>query len=128
MKPLSLQPYRRAAVPLLAVQTADPAGIVRLARREAVNGTTAPLLVWDCIHGIVAGNDEARELADWYGSRKTPAAPAPAPETPGGVEPDDDPAPPPAGEPLRRLQARSRELLRNVCKDVRAGNRLVEVF
>ena len=46
---------------------------------------------------------EARELADWYGSRKTPAAPAPAPETPGGVEPDDDPAPPPAGEAASSL-------------------------
>lgn len=61
---ISLKPYRRAAVPLLAVQTADPAEIVRLAVKEAGgNGKTCPALSWDCIHGIVALNAEAQALA-----------------------------------------------------------------
>ncbi len=60
---ISLLPYRRAAVPLLAVQTADPAEIRRLAVREAKNGTTCPVLGWDCVHGITPLNDEAGPLA-----------------------------------------------------------------
>ena len=60
-------------MPLLAVQTADPAGIVRLALREAVNGTTAPVLLWDCIHGITPGNTAAEELAGQLNQNTAPA-------------------------------------------------------
>lgn len=60
---ITLKPYRRAAVPLLAIQTADPAEIVRLAVKEAANGKACPALSWDCIHGIVALNTEAQALA-----------------------------------------------------------------
>ena len=70
---LSLRPYRRAAVPLLAVQTPDPAEVLRLAIKEASNGTTAPVLQWDCIHGIVAANNEARELEAILNGQQEPA-------------------------------------------------------
>lgn len=68
----SLKPYRRAAVPLLAVQTPDPAEVKRLALAEQ-NGTTYPVLVWDCIHGILPGNDEAKPLADTLNGNQDPA-------------------------------------------------------
>lgn len=58
-----LKPYRRAAVPLLAVQTADPAGVLRACLAQSKNGTTPPVLVWDCMHGIRPANDEAIDLA-----------------------------------------------------------------
>ncbi len=70
---LSLRPYRRAAVPLLAAQTADPAEIVRLAIREAQNGSVSPVLVWDCIHGIMAANQEAQALAGSLNQNAEPA-------------------------------------------------------
>lgn len=61
---ISLRRYRRAAVPLLAIQTADPAEIVKLALSEAVGkDTTYPVLTWDCMHGIRPANSEARSLA-----------------------------------------------------------------
>ncbi len=60
---ISLKRYRYAAVPLLAIQTADPAEIVRLAVKEAANGKACPALRWDCIHGITALNTEAQALA-----------------------------------------------------------------
>jgi len=60
---LSLKPYRRAAVPILAVQTPDPAEVLRLALRESVNGSTSPVLTWDCIHGITPANGEAQIIA-----------------------------------------------------------------
>jgi SpoVK/Ycf46/Vps4 family AAA+-type ATPase len=59
---ISLKTYRRAAVPLLAIQTADPAEIVRLAVSET-NGNGYPVLVWDCIHGITAINETAQPVA-----------------------------------------------------------------
>jgi len=65
---ITLKPYRRAAVPLLAVQTADPAEIVRLAVREASNGQDYPVVVWDCIHGIVPRNEAGQALADMLNS------------------------------------------------------------
>jgi len=70
---LSLKPYRRAAVPLLAVQTPDPMEILRLALREAQNGTTAAVLQWDCIHGIVAANTEAQPIAGDLNGNQDPA-------------------------------------------------------
>jgi hypothetical protein len=60
---LTLKPYRRAAVPLLAIQTADPAEIVRLALSEARNGTETPVLIWDCIHGINPLNGAGQPIA-----------------------------------------------------------------
>jgi len=70
---LSLKPYRRAAVPLLAVQTPDPAEVLRLAIREATNGTTVPILQWDCIHGIIPINNEAQELSATLNANQDPA-------------------------------------------------------
>lgn len=61
---LSFKTYRRAAVPLLAVETADAAGVVKLAVSEAANGAVQPVLVWDCIKGIGAANEPARAIAD----------------------------------------------------------------
>jgi hypothetical protein len=70
---LSLKPYRRAAVPLLAVSTADPAGIVRLALSDCRNGTIAPVLAWDCIHGIRPANEQAQALASQLNGNAEPA-------------------------------------------------------
>jgi hypothetical protein len=69
---ISLKPYRRAGVPLLAIQTADPAEVVRLALTET-NGTTYPVLVWDCIHGLTPVNDEAQEVAPTLNGNMDPA-------------------------------------------------------
>ncbi len=70
---LSLKPYRRAAVPLLAVQTPDPAEVLRLATREATNGTTSPVLSWDCIHGIIPINNEAQVYDQLLNKGQEPA-------------------------------------------------------
>jgi hypothetical protein len=65
---LSLKTYRRAAVPLLAIQTSDPAEVVRLAVNE-VNGNSYPVLVWDCIHGIRPMNSvDAEQVAETLNS------------------------------------------------------------
>jgi len=69
---LTLKPYRRAAVPLLAIQTADPAEIVRLALSET-NGNGYPVLVWDCIHGITPLNENAESVADSLNNSMEPA-------------------------------------------------------
>ncbi len=60
---ITLKSFRRAAVPLLAIQTSDPAEIVSLAVKEAQNGATVPVLRWDCMHGIVPANTEGQVLA-----------------------------------------------------------------
>ncbi|OHB65745.1 MAG: hypothetical protein A2Y76_01580 [Planctomycetes bacterium RBG_13_60_9] len=70
---ISLKSFRRAAVPLLAIQTADPAEIIRLAIREAGgNGTSYPALAWDCIHGIVPLNTESQALANALNDNQPP--------------------------------------------------------
>lgn len=69
---ISLKPFRRAGVPLLAIQTADPAEIVRLALAET-NGTAYPILVWDCIHGITPVNEEARAIGNTLNGDMEPA-------------------------------------------------------
>ena len=81
---ISLKPYRRAAVPLLAVHTADPAEIVRLAVTEANNGRQYPVVAWDCIHGIVPRNESGQVLADALNSDAsgTPMDPAVATSNP----------------------------------------------
>jgi len=68
----TLKPFRRAGVPLLAIQTADPAEIVRLALTES-NGTPYPVLAWDCIHGIVAMNAEAQNIGAELNGNLEPA-------------------------------------------------------
>jgi hypothetical protein len=69
---ISLKPYRRAGVPLLAIQTADPAEVVRLAVTEQ-NGTTKAVLSWNCIHGIEPLNDEGQEIASTLNMGQDPA-------------------------------------------------------
>jgi len=61
---LQLNKYRKAAVPLLAVQTADPANVMRAATRAATNGSTGPVLRWDLIHGLRPATDPAAPIAD----------------------------------------------------------------
>ena len=70
---LSLKPYRRAAVPIVAVHTPDPAEVTRLALREATNGNTSPVLQWDCIHGILPLNIEAQDLCNNLNGNTDPA-------------------------------------------------------
>lgn len=69
---ISLKKFRQAAVPLLAVQTADPAEIVRTAVKEASNGTTSPVLRWDCMHGLCPLNAPAEGLADALNGQDPP--------------------------------------------------------
>jgi len=69
---ISLKSYRRAAVPLLAIQTSDPAEIVRLALTETDN-TEYPVLVWDCIHGVMAANTNAQALEQALNKQTEPA-------------------------------------------------------
>jgi len=61
---LSLKNYRRAAVPVLAIQTPDPADVLRIALKEA-NGN--PLLQWDCMRGIIPADPDcslSKSIAD----------------------------------------------------------------
>lgn len=70
---MDIKPYRRAAVPLLAVQTADPAGVLRGCLAQSRNGTIPPVCVWDCMHGIRPANPEAVDLANTLNSNADPA-------------------------------------------------------
>lgn len=70
---ISLRPYRKAAVPLLAIQTADPAEIIRLVVKEADNDPVNPVLCWDCIHGIVPWNLQAEGLSKFLNNDQDPA-------------------------------------------------------
>lgn len=60
---INLKQYRRAAVPLLAIQTADPAEIIKMTLKD-VNGNEYPVLIWDCIHGISALNSIAETISN----------------------------------------------------------------
>lgn len=70
---LTLNKYRKAAVPLLAVQTADPANVLRAALRAASNGMSAPVLCWDCVHGLREANAPAQPLAQALNKGEDPA-------------------------------------------------------
>ena len=70
---LTLKTYRRAAVPILAVQTPDAQEVLRLALKECQNGTTSPVLQWDCMHGLIAANNEALELEASLNANQEPA-------------------------------------------------------
>lgn len=71
---LTLKSYRRAAVPLLAIQTADPAEIIKLALKEAtVEDGCYPVLSWDCIHGITALNETGLPLEALLNNNMEPA-------------------------------------------------------
>lgn len=67
----NLKSYRKAAVPLLAIQTADPAEIIKLAKKE-INGVNYPILAWDCIHGIRSVNN-AEAIANALNGNMEPA-------------------------------------------------------
>ena len=68
-----IKEYRKAGVPLVALECADPAAVLETVKREVVNGTTPPVLVWDCIRGIRAANKEAEELAAALNQNQDPA-------------------------------------------------------
>lgn len=69
---INLKQYRRAAVPLLAIQTADPAEVIAIALNE-VNGNGYPILTWDCIHGIRALNSNAEAISNSLNNSMEPA-------------------------------------------------------
>ena len=73
MENISIRPYRRAAVPLLAVQTADPADVLRVALADAQNGKTLPVCQWDCISGLEPANAEAQALCAALNNNMDPA-------------------------------------------------------
>jgi hypothetical protein len=60
-----LQAARRAATPLIAVRTADPASTIGLAQRS-LNGAaeTTPLVCWDVVAGLVALNAAGKSMID----------------------------------------------------------------
>lgn len=62
---LNINIYCKAAVPLLAVQTADPAEVVRAVMSYGEKSTEAkiPILLWDVMHGIIALNDSGKDPA-----------------------------------------------------------------
>lgn len=70
---LSLKQYRNAAVPLLAVETADPAGVLKLAVTEATNGKVSPVFVWNVIRGIEPANKPAEPIANQLNQNQEPA-------------------------------------------------------
>ena len=55
---------RRVSVPLIAIGTSDPASAIHAVRSALdanANATTAPLLRWDIVHGLVGLNKPGRE-------------------------------------------------------------------
>lgn len=70
---ISLKSYRRAAVPLLAIHTADPAEVLQLAIDESENGSSAPVLRWDCVHGLFGVNAMGIALAGTLNNGGDPA-------------------------------------------------------
>ena len=53
---------RRVSVPLIAIGTSDPASAIHAVRSALdANTTTAPLLRWDIVHGLVGLNKPGRE-------------------------------------------------------------------
>jgi hypothetical protein len=69
---ITLKPYRKAAVPLMAIQTADPAEIIGLALKET-DETGHPVIVWDCIHGAIAANNAAQTMEQVLNKDMEPA-------------------------------------------------------
>lgn len=57
---LQVKAARRAAVPIVAITTPDPAATIQSVS-DAINGS-APHLVWDVVEGVKALNDQAREV------------------------------------------------------------------
>lgn len=54
---------RVPSTPLFHIKTPDQAATLAMLKTKAlVNGTTAPLLVWDCVRGIQPGNDLGLEI------------------------------------------------------------------
>ena len=60
----TVKPYRAAGVPLVAIECADPASVIASIAKEITNGTTPPLIQWDCIRGIIGVNEPGEDLAN----------------------------------------------------------------
>lgn len=59
-----VKPFRRAGVPLVALECADPAEVIRLIKNEIENnGRTPALLAWDCVRGLCAANESGEPVA-----------------------------------------------------------------
>jgi hypothetical protein len=61
---MNIKPYRQAGVPLVAIENADGAALVQSIAASVTNGATPPMLVWDCVQGLMPANPEGRPLAD----------------------------------------------------------------
>lgn len=57
-----IKPYRRAGVPLVALECADGAVVVATVKRECVNGTVPCIVQWDCVRGLAGVTPPG---ADW---------------------------------------------------------------
>jgi len=53
---------RRVATPLIAVRTPDPASTVSTITLDKFHATT-PILLWDCVRGLIAANEPGKPLA-----------------------------------------------------------------
>jgi hypothetical protein len=75
----ALRAARRAATPLLAIRTADPASAVTPVQRS-LNGATdeAPLVSWDIMAGVTALNQAGKSMLDSIVGEMPPAALGPA--------------------------------------------------
>lgn len=61
---IQIRPYRAAGVPLVLLECPDPADVIRSITAEvATNGTTPPVVTWDCIRGLQGANDPGRALS-----------------------------------------------------------------
>lgn len=63
----NIKDMRRAGVPLVAIDTADPAATVRFCN-EAINGKSnpIPLIAWDICNGLTAMNPAGKDVIKWY--------------------------------------------------------------
>lgn len=70
---MNMKNYRNAGVPLVAFECADPAAVLADVVKGVKNGDTPPVVVWDCVRGIIPGNSEGQDLAGALNQGNEPA-------------------------------------------------------
>ena len=74
-----IKPYIKAGVPLVLLQTSDPAECIAAIRKDCANGIDRPLLIWDCVRGLIGGNVPGQAIADNLNQGQDPAIGTAAP-------------------------------------------------
>ena len=62
-----IKSIRRAAVPLCAFETSDPAATI-VGIKAVLNGSNAPLTQWDCVRGLTAVNEAGQAVVSGCGN------------------------------------------------------------